>query len=351
MTGLKTNLHRIAGSCFAMALLVLAIACGGSDGDDPQPEPKGLVLKADKNTVNNSGDDRVVFTVLYDGKDVTGSSSIVEQNTHTAVKDGVFSAGPNDKAGTYVFVATYQKYTSEAVNVEVRADAFVKHVLMMQFTSNTCIYCPGMTEILENDVVKLAPGRICLMSFHRTMNQPEDPYDVAEYVDPMKRHFQFNTYPTVILEHTSKWEKDNASVQKYLNTAADAGIAVTTSLSGQKLTATVKVKGAKDFSTDCVVAVALLENGLKYMQSTTTSPVMATHNQVVRRYLTDLFGDAQSTGSGKIAADTEWSRTFNTEIPAEWVIGNMDLIVYVLDGDGKAMNCCKVKLGESVDYK
>lgn len=77
MTGLKTNLHRIAGSCFAMALLVLAIACGGSDGDDPQPEPKGLELKADKNSVNNSGDDRVVFTVLYDGKDVTASSSIV----------------------------------------------------------------------------------------------------------------------------------------------------------------------------------------------------------------------------------------------------------------------------------
>lgn len=351
MTGIKINLLRKVGSYCALALLVIATSCGGSEGDGPQPEPKGLVLKADKESINNSGGERVVFTVLYEGKDVTGSSNIVEQNTHTNIKNGIFSAGPDDKPGTYVFVATYQKYTSESVSVTVRADAFIKNVLMMQFTSNTCIYCPGMTEILENDVVKLAPGRICLMSFHRTVYQPEDPYDVAEYVDPLKKHFLFNTYPTVILEHDYKWEKDNASVQKYLNNMADAGIAVTTSLSGRKLTATVKVKGAKDFSGECMVAVALLENGLLYLQSTLTSPVMATHNQVVRRYLTDLFGDAQSTGSGKIAGDSEWTRTFNTEIPTDWVIGNMDMIVYILDGDGKAVNCCKVKLGESVDYK
>lgn len=351
MTSFKVLMSGIAGRCFVLPLLLMFVSCGGTDGDDSGEGPEGLVLKSDKVVVNNSGEDRVVFTVFFDGKEVTGSSSIVEQSTHTVVKDGVFTAKPNDRPGIYVFKATYQKYTSEAVEITIKADAFVKNVLLMQFTSNTCIYCPGMTDILENEVTKLAPGRICLMSFHRTMNQPADPYDVAAYVDPMKKHFLFNSYPTVILEHDSKWEKDNASVLKYLEESAQAGIAVNTGLSGNKLTATVKVKGAEGIPADCAVAVALLENGLQFVQSTITNPVMATHNQVVRHYLTDLFGDSQHTGTGKIAGDTEWSRTFSYEIPAEWIAGNMDMIVYVLTGDGKAVNCCKVKLGESVDYK
>ena len=66
----------------AFALIVLVNACGGgSESDGPEPGEKGLVFSVDKDTIYKSGDDKAVFTVKYDGKDVTDKSRIFERTS------------------------------------------------------------------------------------------------------------------------------------------------------------------------------------------------------------------------------------------------------------------------------
>lgn len=347
-------MKRILYLLLAVCWTALAVNCGGSDGgeDDPQPQPGAdtLVLKISKDTVVNNGFDGVTFTVWLGNKDVTAGSTIAEQKSHKQVEGAMFTPEMGASVGKYIFTAQYKKLSSSPVTLEViDAEWFVRHALVQQKTSTFCVYCEALIMILEQDLIFLSPGRIDLMAFHGDMTAGQDPFTVS-YTLPLFNKFGLSGFPQALINHNINWSTSvfsNDVVQAELDQPGIVGIALEPTVSGRQLTVNVGVKSQVNFEKPCRVAVAVLENGLSAPQM----GKVITHNWVVRSYLSELFGDAEESGQGKIAREEEWTKQYTYTIPDEYVVENMDVIVYVLDASGKALNSRKVKIGEKGDYE
>lgn len=329
--------------------LGLAVACGGSDGnDDPQPVGPGeegtLVLKADRDTVDNSGYEPVNFTVWLGDKDVTAASSVVNQVTHEEVKSNTFLPTEKVAKGAYTFKATYKSKESAAVKVTViNGESYAKHLFMMYFTSVYCVYCPTWTKAIAEEVMPMSPGRVDVMALHGDLRGAPDPF-TSQYTYTMMMNFNLNGYPSVMIDAKTKWNAEVDQLKASMEEIGLAGIAMKSSVdANRQLTAEVRVKARKDFEQPCTVVVVLVEDGL--------SAQMDTFNWVVRNFLTDIYGDKESTGTGSIGRNKEWSRTFKFTLPDTYKTENMKVLAYVLDADGKALNSRQVKLGEQVDYE
>lgn len=93
---------------FILSTLLLAFSCTGKISDiKPVLIPSAETIVAD-------GKDKVVFTVEFEGSDVTASSIIREARYGDALKDNSFST---TSPGKYEFYAEYQNIRSDAVSV------------------------------------------------------------------------------------------------------------------------------------------------------------------------------------------------------------------------------------------
>lgn len=81
-----------------------------------EPEVPVVELKTDKNVIKNNGSDKVTFTVLVDGENLTSESVIFNATDNVNLDGNTFSS---TEVGTYVFHATYNGFQSEDVTVEV----------------------------------------------------------------------------------------------------------------------------------------------------------------------------------------------------------------------------------------
>lgn len=331
--------------------LGLAVACGGSDGnDDPQPVGPGeegtLVLKADRDTVDNSGYEPVNFTVWLGDKDVTAASSVVNQVTHEEVKSNTFLPTEKVAKGAYTFKATYKSKESAAVKVTViNGVSYAKHLFMMYFTSVFCPNCPLVTRAIAEEIMPMSPGRVDVMALHGDMRSWPDPFTL-EQTSTLLTHFNLPGYPSIIIDHQTKWNalRDEEQFTESLGEIGLAGIAIKSSVdASRQLTVEIRVKARKDFEQPCTVAVVLIEDGLKGNGENC--------DWVVREFLTGTYGDKENTGTGNIGRNKEWSRTFQFALPDTYKTENMRVLSYVLDAEGKAMNSRQVKLGEQVDYE
>lgn len=331
--------------------LGLAVACGGSDGnDDPQPGEPGeegtLVLKADRDTVDNSGYDAVNFTVWLGDKDVTAASSVVNQVTHEEVKSNTFLPTEKVAKGAYTFKATYKSKESAAVKVTViNGESYAKHLFMMYFTSVFCNKCPLVTRAIAEEIIPMSPGRVDVMALHGDMSNVPDPFTL-QHTHTLLTKFNLPGYPSIIIDHETTWNalRDEEQFKESLGEIGLAGIALKSSVdANRKLAVEVRVKSRKDFEQPCTVVVVLVEDNL-YSQ-------MTTFDWVVRNFLTDIYGDKESTGTGSIGRNKEWSRTFHFALPDTYKTENMRVLAYVLDAEGKALNSRQVKLGGQVDFE
>ncbi|MCI5706621.1 MAG: Omp28-related outer membrane protein [Odoribacter sp.] len=329
--------------CF---LTVGMFACSDDDSEG------GLQLKVNRNTMLATGTDEVRFTVFQDGNDVTAQAVIKEIASGETLVNGVFTT---TIAGTYSFVAEYAGAKSEAVVVEAeKGEGFKKNVLVMKFTAIGCQNCPRAEHAIL-DAEKEVPGRICPVSVYGTLGSMKD-FMIEEYINSFQKYFQFNEYPHVMIDHSSKWNfmtgiKDMA-FEKALRANGEVGIALETELQGDALKVKVKVKGSKsiDYSTNLVVAV--LENNLYAKQTGAETEADNYHNHVVRRYLTDLYGNEYKIASGTLNATDEYVKTFDYKVPAEFKKENLEILVYVLKtSDRSCLNCRNVLVGKKVDYE
>lgn len=345
---IRLNGRRIWNWSILCMFLGFAVACGGSDGnDDPQPEGPGiegtLVLKADRDTVDNSGHEPVNFTVWLEDKDVTAASSIVNQSSHEELKDKTFLPTEKIAKGAYTFKATYKNKETEAVKITViNGESFAKHLFMMYFTSVYCSFCPQVTKAIAEEIIPMSPGRVDVMAIHGDMGL-RDPFTLPHTTTLMNK-YNLSGYPSIIIDGQTRWIADVDQLKASLGEMGFAGISIKSSVdAGGKLTAEVRVKGRKDFQQPCTVAVVLLEDGL--------SAQMDTFDWVVRDFLTDVNGDKESTGTGTIGRNKEWSKTFHYTLSDEYNTENMRVLAYVLTAEGKVLNSRQVKLGEQADYE
>lgn len=321
---------------------------GDSDGDDDRL--KGLILSVDRDTIYKG--EQATFTVTLDGKDVT-SSSVITNETTGKTETSVFLAG--DNKGTYTFIAKYNDASSNKVNVEVLDFelSFQKNVLLQQITSTTCPLCPNNRKVMDM-LQEMKPGVFFPMCFHGAYMGGNDPF-VFPRLAEMQVELGIDGYAPVKMDYIYMLDGEESFdlIVERMILRGEFGFAIHSSVNANSTTATidVKIKSMIDPTFDCKLAVAIVEDGLKFsqMDGYETIPDYI-HNDVVRSYLTDLYGD--KIAQGAIGKNKEFTKQFSYSIPANYKKENLMVIAYLLNAKQKVvMNCQGVKLGNNIDYQ
>lgn len=347
---------------FCTMIIMCAWACGSSGDDDGgggeepgKPGEKGLVLSVDQDSIAQITGE-AVFTVKFDGKDITSQSSIVDKATGLPLDGYRFSVR---KPGTYTFYAAALGRLTNEVNVVVIPKLirmFEKNVLFQPATSITCSQCPTNHRAMEKLIARY-PDRSNVIAFHGLfLPTPPDPY-ATDYIKTFQDMLGMSgTYGPIVMNTLGFVDvNDPFSGEKRYLEPGNFGLAITTSLNGDNATVTVSVKAMIESKQAYRLAVALVEDGLIYRQNDNGRYIEDyKHDNVLRYYFTDVWGDKLAAGS--VTKDKEVTKTYTyNNIPAGFIKGNLKVVAYLMedkfpDSFG-TMNSRGVKLGSSVDYK
>lgn len=252
---------------FSLGLVILAAlgftAC--SDSDNPEPQAK-LVLTANKNSMLSDGTDHVLFTVRYEGTDVTSGAKITCITTGNAVKDHLFTT---TTSGSYQFQATYQDETSAVVTVTARGsnvpanEVFYHNINIMKVTGTWCMACPTMEEYLDQ-YEKTNPGRLIRSAFHMSASDAPDPMHTSETVKVITA-FNIQSFPTGVFDWRFTTGNNNSLIKDYISQLiskypATSGIAIKSSLQGRKATINATVKSSQ--TDDYTLGILIVEDGI-----------------------------------------------------------------------------------------
>lgn len=338
----------------SLLLLNILIGCSSSDSENPT-NTEVLVLEADKLTLAADGMDQVIFKVLLGEEDVTSKCVVWDMNNTQILKESHFSTS---KTGSYRFVAKVGQMTSNELLVEAQeVQYFKKRLLIQQLTSTNCPNCPGLTQNLKS-VVDIYPQDIYVLAYHGQFNEP-DPFQIREYIKPIADLFnRFQQYPIAILDQQQEWSATNPDialreVEDRLNIPGNIGIALNTTIKDKVITVDVRAKSLIDFNEQLGIAVAISESYLVAPQLSGRDIIEDyVHDHVIRKYLTDIFGDEiEKSAFGR---NKEFSKKFSYRITSEekWNEKSLAITAYILNKTTKEIyNCCQIKLGESKDFQ
>jgi thiol-disulfide isomerase/thioredoxin len=279
----------------AALAIVLLISCSKEQATSPVTPPAStqtLTVSFSRNEINADGFDETVIRVKdKDNNDVTAGSSIYINNTLAG--STVFYTAI---AGTYQVKAVRNNLESATATLNAVSPGpslFTQKVLTEMFTGTWCGICPGTIIPLE-DYIKNRP-EIIYVGIHGPSGSG-DPY---QYVfDPQLRSaFGVGGVPTVLVNRKSNWDGKEASLDQLTKQRAPVGIAFESSISGNTISAKVKVKFDVSTSVPLKLVVVLVEDKLKYNQTNyghfnLPNPIVNfNHQNVLRGAGTDIFGD------------------------------------------------------------
>lgn len=314
----------------------------GPDPVDPTPTPENLTLKlmSDRNLLQANVDVATLTVTLGDEvitEDVTiydGDFKVVD------LKDFKFVA---PAAGDYVFWASYGTYNSEEISIraidvpipETPADSnpestsFKARVLMTEFTTTGCAYCPNMKTLLHNALEDASVAdKVVLTACHSGLiNGKPDPAFVKTTLDDF---CNVSGFPNVNFDMYYSFGNYNVGTSEMRGIIDDmysakedvaAGIAVNSSVDGEKLLFKVTLKAAADG--EYRVGAFLLEDGIYGVQSGgSAQDWMNTHDGVIR-YIDSRYGKDQYFGHsvGKVEKGRTADYVFDWDLDVIWSEG------------------------------
>jgi|GEM_PF-2676127 lipoprotein len=326
---------------FLLGVCILFAACGG--GSDSKEDKYELLLKVDKTVLSADGEDFATLSVICNGEDVSSSSVISVNAEANSLKGNIFST---KKVGTYVFQATYDGEKTNSVTVIVGGETvFRKNILFQMFTSVDCPNCPAKKTLLGS-VRSSFPQEVFIACYHGNLGVP-NPFATRESLDAL--NFLWDelgskgSFAPAYYDYIAQINASNMKdvVKERLTVKGEQGIALHTSLDGDKATVRVSVKTLVPLNGDYRLVVLLTENNCIY---TSTK-----HDDVFRYCLTDLKGEKITS----LDADQEWEKTYEKNIASDYKKNEMQVIAYLVHykTDGKeAVNCQGVQLGKDKDY-
>lgn len=316
----------------------------GDDPDpvDPTPTPENLTLKlmSDRNLLQ-ANVDVATLTVTLGDEAITEDVTIYDGDFKVVdLKDFKFVA---PAAGDYVFWASYGTYNSEEISIraidvpipETPADSkpestsFKARVLMTEFTTTGCAYCPNMKILLHNALEDASVAdKVVLTACHSGLiNGKADPAFVKTTLDDF---CNVSGFPNVNFDMYYSFGNYNVGTSEMRGIIDDmysakedvaAGIAVNSSVDGEKLLFKVTLKAAADG--EYRVGAFLLEDGIYGVQSGgSAQDWMNTHDGVIR-YIDSRYGKDQYFGHsvGKVEKGRTADYVFDWDLDVIWSEG------------------------------
>lgn len=336
-----------------LAAVMLASCSGTTDEGDANGgsiETKELIVDADKKFVQTFGGDYVTLSVTLGGEQVTeGVTFYDDKDNVIPVENFKFMT---EEAGEHQIFAGYGTYFSEPVTVtaialeipETLADpqptstAFRHRVLLTQFTTTGCTWCPSMKNVLKAALTDDYMEKVVKVDCHSKSMNRDDP----AFVDLKGFEDQCNALlPSVNIDMSPMTVPyiqgmSGADMQGYIDSwyaskeGKVAGIAVNSKATESQIVAKVSVKAAETASYR--VGLMLLEDNIVANKSQTqqgsgAADWMDTHNSCIR-YMDSKYalgGGARYYGHslGEIAKGEVEDYVFILDLESIWKQGMM----------------------------
>lgn len=338
------------GSCIS--------ACSSGDSGDDGPGgngDSGLVLAVDHDSIPQITG-KAVFTITFNGKDITKQASIIDKATMKPMEGNVFSM---TKPGDYTFYAAALGSVTNDVTVTVVpaiTRLLQKNVLYQAMTSINCSMCPLNHRAMEKEI-GLNPGRSCVLAYHGNFAGVIDPFTVDYTAVFQKPYGLSGTFGPILADHWFVVNPDDMSqVSKRYLLPGYVGLSINTTLTGNSATITVNIRALDEIKGVHKLGVAIVEDKLPHRQNDDGIWIEDyVHNDVLRHFLTEVFGEQLPDGTINPQKDASRTYTWNN-IPANFNKNNLRVVAFLMEDstpDGKlnTKNCRDVKLGENADFQ
>lgn len=343
-----------------IAFVLVSCSKGGSSGGGgttppPASIPKSLKVTLDKSQIFSDNWETATITVTdQSNNDVTSSSTIYLGNV--AIQgNAVFTNTP----GTYQLKATRSGVTSPEVTLTVNTagpSPFSQKIIVEDYTGTWCGHCPRVGIKLDDYVTNGHPN--CLViSNHGPSN---DPYTFSSHA-ALVNSFDVTGYPAVWIDRDFKWNENNSQLdQQFGNRRPPLGIALQTTISGNTVNVTTKIRFDVTTAVNLKLVAYLLQDGEVYPQVNYNyynlpNPIAGyVHNGILRRTATDLFGDDIPAASQ--AKGLTYEKTFAVDASG-FNVNNCRVVAFVVQGTNNqgrkekvVINAQAVKAGLSKDF-
>ena len=348
---------------------------------DQEAASNEVTLKADKSVVKSG--EQVTFTVIYEGEDVTASSTIYANYTNEEVSNPYTTT----ESGDLSFYAKYNGIKSKLCSVTVTpayapefpVDAapesydFNQRVLLVDHTGLGCGYCPSMKEAIKSasenanykdkfNVVysySFNSSEVCYTSTSKTL------YNYYVNVCSTSTIGMYLTgYPSTTFNYNHNTAGNFNMVQSQINEVWDenptASIALAAKIEGEKIVISASVKSSK--TQNVKLSLWVLEDDIYATQSNATASWMHTHHNVLRDAPTKVSAtDISGVDFGYIEANSTLSRVMEFDLFAasSWKKENFKVIAIIsapsekYDNKYEVVNTAICEMDSSIgfDYK
>ena len=348
---------------------------------DQEAASNEAVLTVDEAVVKSG--EQVTFTVIYEGEDVTASSTIHANYTNEEVSNPYTTT----ESGDFSFYAKYNGIKSKLCSVTVTpayapefpVDAnpesydFNQRILLVDHTGLGCGYCPYMKEAIktasENANYKdkfnvvysysYSSSEVCYTSTSKTL------FNYYQNICSTSTIGMYLTgYPSTTLNYNHNTAGNYNMVQSQINEVWDenptASIALAAKIEGEKIVISASVKSSK--TQNVKLSLWVLEDDIYATQSNATASWMHTHHNVLRDAPTKVSAtDISGVDFGYIEANTTLSRVMEFDLFAasSWKKENFKVIAIIsapsekYDNKYEVVNTAICEMGSSIgfDYK
>ena len=340
-----------------------------------------VTLTANKSVVKSG--EQIAFTVIYEGEDVTASSTIHANYTNVEVSNPYTTT----ESGDMSFYAKYNGIKSKLCSVTVTpayapefpVDAapesydFNQRVLLVDHTGLGCGYCPYMKEAIkeasENANYKdkfnvvysysYSSSEVCYTSTSKTL------FNYYQNICSTSKIGMYLTgYPSTTFNYNHNTAGNYNMVQSQINEVWDenptASIALAAKIEGDKIVISASVKSSK--TQNVKLSLWVLEDDIYATQSNATASWMHTHHNVLRDAPTKVSAtDISGVDFGYIEANSTMSRVMEFDLFAasSWKKENFKVIAIIsapsekYDNKYEVVNTAICEMGSSIgfDYK
>lgn len=362
---LRTNIQskmKIMRNILLTAFSFLLLSCSGNVDDSALP-----VLEVSDTEIDLASETSAVFTVKYNGVDVTGDAEIFS-TLSTMEFDGTVFTPVN--TGSAAFTAEYDGKESNTVIVNVInskpqvESRYDRHVCVMEFTGASCAFCPAgydlMMGILSNPSMSPYRENIHICAFHSEEMGPDTL--AIDATSDVKKLFGTLELPSfaVDMRDSGVLSSDGSAMFRpavmasFDDYPAHCGVAVSSDVISDGRQARVEVGIASDYTTEYRVVLLVVQNKITGYQKHGSYGELDDymHNHVVRKVITSYTGTftgEKITEDGVIPAGDEASSAWTIDIDDRWVIENTYVYALALDRNGYVnnMNVCPIDGGNS----
>ena len=307
---------------------------GGGSTNPPTPPPQ---LSISKTTIAADGWETVTFTAKdQSNNDITSSCQFFVGNVQLSGNTW-WTASP----GTYSIKAVRSGVESQTTSLTVTdpgPSPFSQKIIVEDFTGTWCGHCPRVGMPLENYATTHANAVV--IANHGPSN---DPYTFSNHAI-LANFFQVTGYPSAYVNRDFKWNENATQLDNAAQKRAPLGISFQTTVTGNTISGTAKVKYDVNTSVNLKLVLYLVEDGKIYPQVNygyfgLPDPITNyVHNNILRKTITDLYGDVLPTAD-HVKGSTE---NFNFTVDATgYNIAKCKIVGVVVQGNnnqGRKLN-------------